>query len=80
MFVPHNGIEGPDLSGWTATVDGRRLTVSCGVGETIRLFDAQGRCMLTHTATGANMCVDLPVAGVYLVSVGTGPAKRIVIE
>lgn len=79
-FAPHNGIEGPDLSMWTATVDGRRLTVSCGAGETIRLFDAQGRCMLTHTATGANMRVDLPSAGVYLVSVGTSPAKRIVIE
>ena len=79
-FAPHNGIEGPDLSMWTATVDGRRLTVSCGVGETIRLFDAQGRCMLTHTATGADLHVDLPVAGVYLVSVGTSPAKRIVIE
>ena len=79
-FAPHNGIEGPDLSMWTATVDGRRLTVSCGAGETIRLFDAQGRCMLTHTATGADLRVDLPVAGVYLVSVGTSPAKRIVIE
>lgn len=79
-FAPHNGIEGPDLSMWTATVDGRRLTVSCGVGETVRLFDAQGRCMLTQTATGANMRVDLPSAGVYLVSVGTSPAKRIVIE
>lgn len=79
-FAPHNGIEGPDLSPWTATVDGRRLTVSCGAGETIRLFDAQGRCMLTHTATGADLRVDLPVAGVYLVSVGTSPAKRIVIE
>lgn len=79
-FAPHNGIEGPDLSMWTATVDGRRLTVSCVAGETIRLFDAQGRCMLTQTATGANMRVDLPSAGVYLVSVGTSPAKRIVIE
>ena len=65
---------------WTASVDGRRLTVRCVVGETVRLFDMQGRCMLTHKASAPSTTLEVPAAGAYLVSVGTAPAKRIVIE
>ena len=74
------GVVGSEDAAWTASVDGRRLTVRCEVGETVRLFDMQGRNLLTHKASAPATTVVVPAAGAYLVSVGTAPAKRIVID
>lgn len=81
-FGEYDGIDGVGNGEpvWTASTDGRMLTVHCGVGETVRLFDIQGRCMLTHTASAYITTLMLPAAGAYLVSVGTAPAKRIIVE
>ena len=65
---------------WTATVEGRRLTVGCGAGARLRLYDVQGRCLLSQTATSGTTALMLPAAGVYLLQVGDGAARRIVIE
>ena len=64
---------------WQAEVDGRRLTVRCPAGETVRLFDAAGRQLFAH-AVPTNGClgITLPSAGVYLVQVGTLPARKVV--
>lgn len=65
---------------WTLAASGRRLTVNCAVGERLRLYDMQGRCHLALTAQSAATRVDVPAAGIWLVRVGEGPARRIVIE
>ncbi len=82
FFGEYEGIVGVGggEAAWTASVDGRMLTVRCGVGETVRLFDMQGRNLLTHKASAPATTVVVPAAGAYLVSVGTAPAKRIVID
>ena len=66
--------------GWTLAVDGRRLTVHCGAGERLRLYDGQGRCHLSQQAAGETTALLLPSAGVWLVQVGDGVARKIVIE
>ena len=82
FFGEYEGIDAAagDGTAWSATVDGRRLTVHCGVGETVRLFDMQGRSLLSVNASSEATTVVVPAAGAYLVSVGTAPAKRILIE
>lgn len=67
-------------SAWTASVSGRLLTVGCRVGQRLRLFDMQGRCLLTTTATADRTHLLLPAAGAYLVQVDDGPARRVVAE
>ena len=65
---------------WTLTVDGRRLTVHCGAGERLCLYDGQGRCHLSQQAAGETTALLLPSAGGWLVQVGDGVARKIVIE
>ena len=77
-FSPNNGMATTSKDEWSVTADNQRITVSCGVGETVRLFDLEGRCLLTLTATAATTRIDPPAKGVYLVSVGISPAKRII--
>ena len=65
---------------WTVAVDGRQATVRCGAGERLRLYDGGGRCHTTIVTTAPATRLLLPAAGVWLVQVGDGAAKRIVIE
>lgn len=65
---------------WTLTADGHRLTVCCGIGERLSLYDSQGRCQATVTTTASATVLPLPAAGVWLVQVGHGAARRIVVE
>lgn len=65
---------------WTATADGRWLTVRCTAGERLRVLDVQGRCLAMLVARGPQTTLLMPAAGVYLVQVGDAPARRIAIE
>lgn len=76
----HQAVQSAEASAWSLTVDGRRLTVRCGVGERLRLFDGQGRCHATLTTTAEATHMLLPAAGMWLVQVGDGAAKKVVIE
>ena len=68
-------------SGWQATVSGRRLTVVCEVGERVGLYDVSGRQLFVHTVPGdGRLVMEVPAAGVYLVQVGTLPARRVMVE
>lgn len=68
-------------SGWQATVSGRRLTVVCEAGETVRLYDASGRQLFAHVVPGdGRLALELPAAGVYLVQVGMLPARKVMVE
>ena len=63
---------------WQAEVQGHCLTVRCEGDEWLRIYDLQGRQLLQQKA-GSCTKVMLPDIGVYLVQVGDGPAKKIVI-
>lgn len=68
-------------SGWQATVSGRRLTVVCEAGERVGLYDVSGRQLFVHTVPGdGRLVMEVPAAGVYLVQVGTLPARRVMVE
>ena len=74
------GIQMPSTLDWHASVDGKYLKISSRVGESLRVFDAQGRRILSLTTTSLDTSLMLPSAGVYLVQLGDGPAKKIVID
>ena len=67
-------------SPWSVTAAGRRLTVHCGVGENLKIYDVQGRCHLTMSTTADRTAVVLPSAGVWLVQVGDGAARKMVVK
>ena len=69
-----------EQASWTLTAADRWLTVCCGVGERLCLYDSQGRCHTTLVTTAPATILPLPAAGVWLVQVGHGAARRIVIE
>lgn len=59
----------------TYTIDGH-IVVEGAEGETVHVFDMMGR-MVASTA-GNDACVPVPI-GVYLVKVGTLPARKVVV-
>lgn len=77
--VPATKASSAERPAWTLAVEGHLVTVGCGVGERLRLYDAQGRCQLSLTTTAECTTLTLPSEGVWLVQVGDGPARKIVI-
>lgn len=67
-------------SGWTLNVSGRRLLVDGVAGQEVSLYDATGRLLFSRHAATDTFAALMPAAGVYLVRVGQGAARRFVIE
>lgn len=62
---------------WNAIVDDGMLKVSGQVGERLRLYDMQGRCLLSVATTSMTTSLRLPAKGVYLLQMGDGAARKI---
>lgn len=62
------------------TVSGTTITVRGAEGVRIRVYDVQGRLMGSTPQATANQRFRMPATGVYLVQLGTGAARRVVVR
>jgi hypothetical protein len=76
IFSPASSIDVAGLE-WTAFVEEGLLTVNGRVGDCLRLYDMQGRCLLSVAKVAATTSLKLPAKGVYLLQMGDGPARKI---
>lgn len=80
-FAPESteGIEEVEGGNWK--VYGEALTVVVeGAGNgVVTLYDVAGRRMATQQAVSGAVRFDVPVAGVYLVGVGSAPVRRVIV-
>ena len=63
----------------TITTRNGQITVSNVANRTVRLFDSVGRLLSTSNTPDHTRLFTLPVSGVYLLQVGTAPARRVVV-
>lgn len=75
-FEPNVGIGEIEDDGVNVYVNGGRIIVKNVNGMVVRVYDMMGR--LVATASGETVSVPMPV-GVYLVKVGTLPARKVVV-
>lgn len=75
-FEPNVGIGEIEDDGVNVYVNGGRIIVENVNGMVVRVYDMMGR--LVATASGETVSVPMPV-GVYLVKVGTLPARKVVV-
>lgn len=62
------------------SVEGRTLTVHCKTGLALRLFDVEGRQLASLTTHQDMTRIVVPSAGVYIIQVGTLPARKVTIR
>lgn len=74
-------IENVDITAlpWTINVEDKYISVCGAEGETIRIFDALGRQLHIQPATSAAVRFRMPSSGVYLIKVGSSPARKVTI-
>ena len=74
-------IENVDITSlpWTINVEDEYISVCGAEGETIRIFDALGRQLHIQPATSAAVRFRMPSSGVYLIKVGSSPARKVTI-
>ena len=66
--------------GWSLVAEGRSVVVGGACGERVALYDLQGRRLFATVAEGDRLVMRMTAAGVYLVTVGGGAARKIVVE
>ncbi len=64
---------------WTINVEDEYISVCGAEGEVIRVFDALGRQLHIQPATSAVVRFRMPSSGVYLIKVGSSPARKVTI-
>ena len=77
----HVSIENVDITAlpWTINVEDEYISVCGAEGETIRVFDALGRQLHIQPAISAVVRFRMPSSGVYLIKIGSSPAKKVTI-
>ncbi len=75
FLVPREGIDevGGQQPQVTVYADNGRVVVRGAEGETVNVYDMMGRCV------GQTAVTPVPQGGVYIVKVGSAPARRIVV-
>jgi hypothetical protein len=79
VFDVFNGIADVDAAAATITVEGTRIIVLGGEGNTVDIYDAVGRRVRHTVANAQKVEIDVNASGVYLVKMGNAPAKRIAV-
>ena len=79
IYVTTEGIDGVDGVSAKIYQRGGQIVVEGAEGNTVTLYDAVGRVLATRQDDYAPLHFDAPTSGAYLVRVGTGSARRIVV-
>lgn len=81
MIDPHVGLNPVEESPIRVYLSQNRIAVEgTEVGETVSLFDMQGRLVEQTVATGGKTMLAVPVRGVYLLRAGMRTARKLVIS
>ena len=81
MFATITGIDAVDATpSWTAVAEGRSIVVDGCNGQTVSLFDVQGRQLFQRRAEGGRMVLHVQQGGIYLVSVGGSAARKVAVR
>ena len=63
----------------TVTADGRNIVVLAPEGTELRIVDVLGRTLVSQPAGAQPKAFAMPAAGVYMVSLGDAPARKVVV-
>lgn len=69
-----------EAEAWSYTLKGRLLSVYCVDNQPVRLYDIQGRILFTVPAHNGSTTFEVPSSGMYLLQVGEGVARRIIVN
>ena len=73
-------ITNAEATPWSVSTIGLNIYVSAATGLPVRLYDLQGRQLLATISSGSTLRIEAPAAGAYLVQVGDGAARRVIVH
>ena len=81
ISVNNNGVNVTDAAPLKVYMsDGRLIVEGAAAGETLELYDMQGRRLLQALTTLERTTIEAPATGAYLLRVGQRPARKVVIQ
>ena len=65
---------------WSLSVQGNVVVVGCRPGETVKVYDIEGRLVSALTSHSNTTRLQMPAAGLYIVQVANAPGRKITIR
>ena len=79
FFEPSQGIEDGGIDYVNISVIGGDIIVDGAEGNTVTLYDVNGRVLATKQDNDMLLSFDVPATGTYMIKVGSAPARRVVV-
>ena len=79
FFEPSQGIEEGDIDYVNIRVVGGDIMVDGAEGNTVTLYDVNGRVLATKQDYDMPLMFDVPATGTYMIKIGSAPARRVVV-
>ncbi len=79
FFEPSQGIEDGGIDYVNISVIGGDIIVDGAEGNTVTLYDVNGRVLATKQDNNMLLSFDVPATGTYMIKVGSAPARRVVV-
>ena len=79
FFEPSQGIEDGGIDYVNISVIGGDIIVDGAEGNTVTLYDINGRVLATKQDNDMLLNFDVPATGTYMIKVGSAPARRVVV-
>ena len=79
FFEPSQGIEDGGIDYVNISVIGGDIIVDGAEGNTVTLYDVNGRVLATKQGNDMLLSFDVPATGTYMIKVGSAPARRVVV-
>lgn len=79
VYITQEGIDGVNVLNAKVYSSQGQIVVECADGNTVMLYDVNGRVLATKQDDYTTMRFDAPVSGTYMIKIGNYPARKVVV-
>lgn len=79
IYITQEGIDGVDALNAKVYSSQGQIVVECADGNTVWLYDINGRVLATKQDDYTPLRFDVPVSGTYIIKIGLFPARKVVV-
>jgi len=79
IYITQEGIDGVEAMNAKVYSSNGQIVVDGAAGNTVWLYDINGRVLATKRDENTPLCFDAPASGTYLIKIGGHPARKVVV-
>ena len=79
VYITQESIDGAGMLNAKVYSSNGQIVVEGAMGNTVTMYDVNGRMLATREDNYMPMRFDVPVSGTYMIKIGNYPARKVVV-